>query len=79
MNKDNLEKLSKDKDNFILSYKIILFDELFLEISEYNSEKKGKNPFDGPSTYNQFYTERSIKAKKKIYTAFLSHIQEPKY
>jgi len=42
------------------------FDGLFLEISQYNNERKEKNPFDGPSPYNKFYRERSIKIKKKI-------------
>ena len=42
------------------------FDGLFLEISHYNNEKREKNPFDGPSPYDKFYKERSLKIKNKI-------------
>ena len=42
------------------------FDGLFLEISQYNNERKEKNPFEGPSPYTKFYKERKVKIKKKI-------------
>ena len=43
------------------------FEGMFLEISQFNSyERKEKNPFDGPSPYDKFYKERSVKIKEKI-------------
>ena len=42
------------------------FDGLFLEIKEFDSGHKEKNPFEGPSPYDKFYRVRKNKIKKKI-------------
>ena len=63
---------SKMKNQIINVVKIkeinpLKFEGMFLEISQFNTnERKEKNPFDGPSPYDKFYKERSIKIKKKI-------------
>ena len=42
------------------------FEGLFLEITNYDTGRREKNPFEGPSPFNQFYKERKKKIKKKI-------------
>lgn len=66
------KKLSSPSKNIVMEEveikKInpLKFDGLFLEISNYSNEKREKNPFDGPSPYDKFYKERSLKIRNKI-------------
>ena len=42
------------------------FDGMFLDISKYITNKREKNPFEGPSPFDKFYRIRKTKIKKKI-------------
>ena len=42
------------------------FDGLFLDISKYENKERDKNPFEGPSSFYEFYKMRQSKIKKKI-------------
>ena len=52
------------------------FDGLFLDISQFNNERKEKNPFEGPSPYIEFYKERRVKIKEKIERLFYGIVEQ---
>ena len=68
-NKERLSSHHKNQSIDLFDVKNInpiKFEELFLDVTKYASQRKEKNPFEGPSPYTEFYKERRIKIKEKI-------------